>query len=175
MEQLKTMSNIDVSKIESKHLIVAFLISVIFPALWMAFDSYSFKAYLAGDTSLGDYLSVHLGLFLFMYIIGCVISLGFGIPFFFALRKFLNFNILTVCLIAAVIAILPNVIISILGSFAREDTSYYRIGDCITIENGKRTACGWEYFWINHIFWVALPGASAGIPFWFIIKKFAEK
>lgn len=171
------MSNIDVSKIESKHLIVAFLISVIFPALWMAFDwnGNTFNKYLAGDISLGSYLIWLLGIFLILYVIGCFIALGFGIPFFFALRKFLNFNILTVCLIAAVIAILPNVIVSILGSFAREDTSYYRIGDCITIENGKRTACGWEYFWINHIFWVALPGASAGIPFWFIIKKFAEK
>ena len=168
--------NADISKVKFRYVILTFIISVSFPALLMAIEGneYYFKKYLSGNYSLELYLRT-LGIkFLFIYFIGCLLALIFGVPVFYTLRSCVNFNPLNVFLVAASIAILPNVIIEILSSSDGVGTYYVGKNDCTIIENGKRTLCGWKHFWLNNIFLVALRGASAGIIFWYIIRKFAK-
>jgi len=165
----------DMSKVQFRHVIFAFLVSVILPALWISFEgnANAFEAYQSGKSSFGVYLHMLGRKFLFIYMFGCFIALLFGTPAFYALRKLLDFNLLTVCCVAALIAILPNVLIEILSDPGENFT--FRVGDCTTIENGRRTLCGWQHFWLNNILVVALYGASAGVVFWLILKNIVKK
>jgi hypothetical protein len=173
MKFCKEYWSADMSKVQFRHVIFAFLVSVILPALWISFEgnTNAFEAYQSGKSSVGVYLHMLGRKFLFIYMFGCFIALLFGTPAFYALRKLLDFNLLTVCCVAALIAILPNVLIEILS----DPDGTYTVGDCIIAENGQRTLCGWQHFWLNNILVVALYGASAGVVFWLILRKIVEE
>lgn len=165
MKKFINKLNVDISNIKFRYVIVAFLISVLFPVLLMAnaWNGHYLDGYRAGDYSFGLYLKTLWDKFLLMYVPSIFIALIIGIPLFYALRNYLKFNPLTVCLVAAFIAIIPNTLIEILSS--HENITFYTIGDCTTIENGKRTSCGWMHFWVVNILFVALRGAFAGFVF----------
>lgn len=169
----KNWSNTDVLKVKFRHVLFAFLIAVSLPVLWMSlkWSVYGFEAYQAGKSSFAAYLGTLGGKFLFIYVFACFPALILGIPTFYILRKYIEFNLFTVCIVASIIAILPNVLIEILS----DPNGTHRIGNCIIRENGQRTPCGWQRFWIDNILIVALYGASAGIVFWSTLRMVVKK
>ena len=158
------------------HVVAAFLISLFLPALFTAIEwnSYEFELYTSGERTFSQYFLMLKSRFLFIYIIGCIMVIIFGIPAFYILRIFFAFKILTVCLVAAFIAILPNLLIEINAHFSNlfdaNDTSQATFGKCEAIINGQRTFCGWQHFLYHNIFIVGLHGAIAGMVFWLLMR-----
>ena len=174
IKKLKPISREDIVKIRFYHLIVAFLLALLIPALWAAveWNSYQFHLYQTGKGTFEAYFNMLQRRFKFLYIVGLFLAGTFGIPAFYILRKFLPFKFSVVCLVAAIIAVLPNAVIEILQ--APGDGGGYTIGQCKIIENGRRTLCGWQHFWIDNILMVALQGALAGAVFWLVLVKMSR-
>ena len=163
----------EVSKIKFSTLLFAFSIALLLPALWSALEwnLFYFDLWQTGKRTFLEYWQMLLIRFFFLFAIGLFLVFILGLPLFYTLKRFLPFKLTTVCLIAALIAILPNVLIEISSHLnTSENTNFsYTRGDCNTINNGERTACGWKIFFIDNILMVALKGALAGLVFWFVM------
>ncbi len=158
------------------HIISAIFIAITIPTLLMAIDwnSQKFELYLAGKSTFSSYYLLLMRRFFFLFGISYLLALFLALPLFYILRRYLAFKLLTVCLIAAFIAILPNLIIEIRFHLNNlyDDTSTFSStwGSCKTIVNNQRTFCGWQHFLYHNIFIVGLHGAIAGIVFWFLMR-----
>lgn len=171
MESSIASNQNSLNEVRFTKVLTAFLLAIILPAIWASFEwnSHIFSLYWDGKRALSEALGTFIFRFGFLYIIGVILATFLGMPLFYALRKILPFRLPLVCLIAALIAVFPNIFIEFL-SMNSSSEGHYSIGDCTIIENGVRTACGWKHFWINNVGLVALKGALAGLVFWFILN-----
>jgi len=173
------MSHISAASFKTSFLRLAagLCIAVIIPALVMAmnWNSGLLHGMMSGKTPISDYFSMLWGRFVFVYVVGAILALLFGIPAFYTLKRLLPFKLWIICLVGAIVAIIPNVFIEVFLSSEPGSQSYAFANGCVIIEDGRRTACGWHNFIINNISMVALYGAAGGAVFWLYLKKHFQK
>jgi hypothetical protein len=111
------------------------------------------------------HLDVHLGeldAILLVLIYGALpATIIFGIPVFVLLYRSVQPHIVTIAVIGGVVAVLPWLLLMQVPG-----AEHAELGDCVTIENGRTTWCGFlsNMKLLSVIF---IYGAFGGLVFWF--------
>jgi len=172
-----TVSFDEILKVKFWHVYLAFLLALAIPALWTALEwnAGEFDRFESGRSTFESYLKMLWKRFWFLYVIGYFLASTFGLSIFYILRKHIPFNLWIVCIIAALIAIFPNVFIEILSLLSDRTGDFsFRQGSCMVIEHHHRTACGWRHFWVDNILDVAFRATLAGGIFWAILARISK-
>lgn len=101
-----------------------------------------------------------------MWLFLAYITIGLVYLPFYGLFRRLNHRSLLAVMAAAAIASMIFYALPDLFSLTNE-TTYFAYSDCIVIQHGQRTACGWRHFWNGITIW-AIYGAVVGAIFWFL-------
>jgi hypothetical protein len=85
----------------------------------------------------------------------------FGIPAFVLLYRSVHPHVVPIVVTGGIVAVLPWALLQLFPV-----ASHAEIGDCVTIENGRTTWCG---FWSNMqlLSLIFVYGAFGGLVFWF--------
>jgi hypothetical protein len=160
------------------HLCLAFALAITPIALWLglSLSSHVWNRYQDGLASLDEYIFYMLVSFSWVFGFGLIFAMPFGIPAFYALKKRLAFKLVNVCLIAALTAAIPlvlleinRILIYVLSPDADNSYGSHIVGNCSLYNSEEwRTPCGWMY-WIKSTLWMCLIGMSAGAVFWALL------